>query len=357
MRKSTPGARGKSAICSSTCKRSHARSAPDPAPRILTATVAMARAAHQPHGAPCTSAIAAQRGDVTIFISAGSYLARAKNFDEASPSSGGGELGHVGDRGGAARAARAAGRRGRDGQPDRHKVPGATDSRSAAPTCDAADVVRARWVAPSARGPACVLALLALVASHAACGGRSRSERGSAGSPGGSAGSAAGALAGNAPGGANTAGGSGSGTAGACAGPLRFELTSAAAGSYCWDGCALYQSLRDSAGNDVRWRGCNSPDCATCEGPRCPGPICGGSPFAAEGYVFDWDGTLFEADSCGSGSACWAHRCAEPGRYHVKFCAEVKLDDGSCSALGGGNDRCAELDFDYPNSSVSVVIP
>jgi hypothetical protein len=92
-----------------------------------------------------------------------------------------------------------------------------------------------------------------------------------------------------------------------------------------------------------------------CAPPQCPGFPCVpmGSRFTGGDFV--WSGVYYDSSTCGGGAGCFIQRFARPGRYTAAMCATP----GALSAPDGGGpvcakeaQRCVELPFDFPSSTV-----
>jgi hypothetical protein len=176
---------------------------------------------------------------------------------------------------------------------------------------------------------------------------------------GGSPSSSTGAGGGTGSSGAGT-GGSGTGGGGPCtAGTTSFHMSAASGpndrfcvGLQC---SATWMTVTSMSGEEMPLSApCETP-CDTCQPVGCPAICVAPQVMKPDGERLTWDGTFWQASTCGAHLACRGKACAAPGRYKVKMCAAARTSDagpipGFCSSPDT-TPTCVELEFDYPSSS------
>jgi hypothetical protein len=194
----------------------------------------------------------------------------------------------------------------------------------------------------------CSLLFFAIFGAAIGCGGATTGGPADAGSPATSTGA----------GGSSGTGGSGTGgnggTAGICtAGATAFHMSAASGNDadYCvgLQCSAVWMTISSLDGVEMPIAvPCETP-CTTCQPIGCPALCIAPQPMKAGGERITWDGTFWEASTCGSNTACRQHACAAPGRYKVKMCAAPRTSDAGPFCMPGATPTCAELEFDYPS--------
>ncbi len=70
---------------------------------------------------------------------------------------------------------------------------------------------------------------------------------------------------------------------------------------------------------------------------------------------FVWDGTYYEASTCGAGVPCVTERHASDGPYVAEWCGlrgSRTIDSiGAPQCIEGGGRRCVSVPFDFPARS------
>jgi hypothetical protein len=78
-----------------------------------------------------------------------------------------------------------------------------------------------------------------------------------------------------------------------------------------------------------------------------------------EGAMTTWDGSYFQASTCGAGKSCFEDACAPPGKYLAHMCAYPDGEDGGAGPFCSFNPQavpakavCVEVPFDFPSTGV-----
>jgi hypothetical protein len=92
--------------------------------------------------------------------------------------------------------------------------------------------------------------------------------------------------------------------------------------------------------------------CGDCLPVGCPALCIAPQPMKLDGESLTWDGTYWQASTCGANVACRQKTCAAPGRYRVKMCAARRSSDAGPFCMPSATPTCTELEFDYPSSAI-----
>jgi hypothetical protein len=95
--------------------------------------------------------------------------------------------------------------------------------------------------------------------------------------------------------------------------------------------------------------------CVDCRELVCPSRPCSAMGLPMTDTEFVWDGTYYEASTCGAGVPCVAERRANDGHYVAEWCGlrgTRTIDSiGAPQCIEGGDRRCVSVAFDFPASS------
>src|SRR5579859_250170 len=146
---------------------------------------------------------------------------------------------------------------------------------------------------------------------------------------------------------------------GTCAGTVTFQFTAANGKSSDWcvgANCSdVWVTITSSTGTPVTPSILCGVTCDTCTSTPCPPIACRiPQPMKAQGETATWDGTDWQAGTCGANTACRGRQCAAPGHYIAKMCASRSVPDGGPLGQCSTNPMltCVDVPFDYPTSSV-----
>jgi hypothetical protein len=162
-------------------------------------------------------------------------------------------------------------------------------------------------------------------------------------------------------GGAAGAGGSGSGGSGgqpaACTtGTTNFHLSAASGDNADWcvglQCTVTFMTITSTSGEEMPISSPCETKCGDCMPVGCPALCVAPQPMKPDGERMTWDGTFWQASTCGAGTACRRSACAAPGRYKVKMCAARRTSDAGPFCMPSATPTCVDLDFDYPSAAI-----
>jgi hypothetical protein len=151
-----------------------------------------------------------------------------------------------------------------------------------------------------------------------------------------------------------SAGSGGSGGGGPCtAGTTSFHLSDDKGNNEMWcvgmNCSASWMTISSLSGVPMPIEQPCETMCGDCMAIGCPAICVQPRTMAFGGERLTWDGTFWEASTCGAGTACRQKACAAPGRYTVKMCVSRRGADLACEP--SADPFCGPIDFDYPSST------
>ncbi len=182
------------------------------------------------------------------------------------------------------------------------------------------------------------------------CGGSTTAEPFDGGTRSGSTGAGGGAGAGG-----STTGGSG-GQIGPCtAGTTTFHMSTASGDNSDWCvglGCTPgFMTISSTSGADMPIAKPCETMCSDCVPVACPALCVAPQTMKPDGESLTWDGTFWQASTCGAGTSCREKACAAPGRYKVTMCAARRISHAGTFCMPSAAPTCIDLDFDYPSAT------
>lgn len=146
------------------------------------------------------------------------------------------------------------------------------------------------------------------------------------------------------------------------AGSIQFVMQVAPGGtSYCTGstGCAPgWLSIRPQGGTPFLLNGGCTTTCAACEPVACPLICAAPTRIPPSGVTDTWNGTMFDASTCGAGVSCVNQECAPAGTYVARMCgnAERTLEASVGACVGDATATCVEVPFTWPPAGGSATV-